>query len=145
MLTNDNCTFCDQRSERIFHLLTDRVLAREIWYLALRRCNLQRHAPSLANSDLVDWRLLLRKQLRKEMRKAIGFSGSSSGLVDLERTQPANLPKGETSCRWAGGFNTRRSKRLGICRDSTFFYAFPLAASGITRISLAPSPRQCLW
>ena len=51
-------------------LLTNCVLAREIWYLVLRRCNLQRHTPSLANSDFVEWWLLSRKQLRKEIRKA---------------------------------------------------------------------------
>ena len=50
-------------------LLTKCVLAREIWYLVLRRCNLQRHTPSLANSDFVEWWLLSRKQLGKEIRK----------------------------------------------------------------------------
>ena len=66
----DNCTFCDQQSETISHLSTECVLARETWYLVLRRYNLQRHTPSLANSDFVESWLLSRKQLRKEIRKA---------------------------------------------------------------------------
>jgi hypothetical protein len=65
----DNCTFCDQHAETISHLLSGCVLARETWYTILRRCNLQRLTPSSTALDFVDWCLLSRKHVRKELRK----------------------------------------------------------------------------
>ena len=65
----DSCTFCDQQSESINHLLVGCVFAREVWYMVLRKGNLQRLTPYPSASDFVHWWLQSRKQLRKQMRK----------------------------------------------------------------------------
>jgi hypothetical protein len=67
---DDNCTFCDQHSETISHLLSTCVLAKEIWFAVLWRCNLQRLTPTGTLQDFFDWWLSSRKQIRKELRKA---------------------------------------------------------------------------
>ena len=51
----DSCTFCDQQSESINHLLVGCVFAREVWYMVLRKGNLQRLTPSPSASDFVHW------------------------------------------------------------------------------------------
>ncbi|KAG2652208.1 hypothetical protein PVAP13_1NG335619, partial [Panicum virgatum] len=56
-------------SESINHLLVGCVFAREVWYMVLRKGNLQRLTPSPSASDFVHWWLQSRKQLRKQMRK----------------------------------------------------------------------------
>jgi len=66
----DSCTFCDQHSETINHLLTGCVFAREVWHMVLTKCNLLRLAPSLQNSEFTLWWLRSRKRMRKASRKS---------------------------------------------------------------------------
>jgi hypothetical protein len=66
---DDKCTFCDQASETIDHLLVACVFSREIWFKALRRFGWQTLAPA-QEASFVPWWLHTGKTVPKARRAA---------------------------------------------------------------------------
>jgi hypothetical protein len=65
------CALCSQEDETIEHLLVRCVVSREVWFKPLRRFSWQRVAPrQFQDTDVVNWWLQARKQIKKRKWKA---------------------------------------------------------------------------
>jgi hypothetical protein len=67
-LYNTMCPLCEQESETADHIAVGCVLAREIWYNTLRRCDLQ-HLTPIADGELIRWWPEARQRVPRPQRK----------------------------------------------------------------------------
>lgn len=68
----ERCPLCDQEEKTMQHILTNCVIAREVWYNVLRSVGLQAVAPDQANTVFKDWWAIAEQRISKEQRK--GFN-----------------------------------------------------------------------
>jgi hypothetical protein len=62
------CPLCEQESETANHIAVGCVLAREVWYSTLRRCDLQ-HLTPIADDELIRWWPEARQRVPRPHRK----------------------------------------------------------------------------
>jgi hypothetical protein len=62
------CPLCEQESETADHIAVGCVLAREVWYNTLRRCDLQ-HLTPIADDELIRWWPDARQRVPRPQRK----------------------------------------------------------------------------
>ncbi|TVU44306.1 hypothetical protein EJB05_03742, partial [Eragrostis curvula] len=68
---DDTCALCAQEPETLDHLLLHRVHSRETWFRVLRRLGLNHLAPSVDEPPFVEWWLMSRKRVSKELRPRV--------------------------------------------------------------------------